>query len=75
MKTKITEPIPYAGAYWLDLYCDHENEEHGQREFPHEFHGHTFANCMKQARDRGWVVHADRTATCPKCSGKKRRTA
>lgn len=43
-------------------------------EFPHQFIGETFAECARAAQRRGWVLHQrDRTATCPKCSGKKRR--
>jgi len=70
---KLDPPPQYADGFTLDLYCDHDNDLHRWREFPHSMYGRTFADCAKQARDDGWVIHTStRTATCPKCSGKKR---
>lgn len=67
------ELCQYASGYALDLYCDHNNSRHGFDEFPHTFTGETFGECVKSARRRGWVIRtATRTATCPKCSGKRK---
>jgi hypothetical protein len=69
---KLMDPhsiIQYASGYTLDLYCDHENGEHGFSEFPHQFLGETFRECAHSARKRGWVIHEKpRTGTCPRCS-------
>lgn len=73
MTTKLANPLNYAGAYSLHLYCDHENEAHGFDEFPHEPEGNSFAECARRARRWGWILHTDTcTATCPKCSEKKK---
>ena len=64
------EPLPYASGYTLDLYCDHSNPDHRWNSFPHTFHGETFWQCAQEARAKGWVIHRDRTATCPICNGK-----
>lgn len=77
------DPTQYASGYTLDLYCDHLSPRdfsagirdtiHRWDEFPHQFMGETFAECAQQARRRGWAIHQhDRTATCPKCSGRPR---
>lgn len=57
------------GCYTLDLYCDREEGEpqHGFREFPHQFTGHTEGDCMQDARARGWRFR-DGAAYCPKCA-------
>jgi hypothetical protein len=64
------------GCYSLDLYCDRDNPdgytiadipEHGFREFPHQFTGHTEGVCMRDARRRGWRF-ADGKSYCPKCA-------
>jgi hypothetical protein len=71
------EPTNYASGYTLDLYCDREPNDfnpHGWDEFPHQFTGETFGQCASEARRRGWIIRpSDRTATCPKCSGKPPR--
>lgn len=64
---KKRNPLPYAGAYELHLYCDRSNDAHGYDEFPHQFGGSDLAVCLRTARARGWIVHRDRTATCPRC--------
>lgn len=72
--TKYAEPRYYSSGYTLHLYCDHSNPRHGYFEFPYEYTGETFAQCARQARAKGWVIHrATRTATCPKCNPKRRR--
>ena len=65
---KLENPLVLAGAYCLNLYCDHENDQHGFREFPHEFTSETGGECRREARARGWKIHRDGTATCPKCT-------
>lgn len=66
-------PMQYASGYTLDLYCDHSNERHGFDEFPHQYTGETFGECAKEARRNGWIIRSGaRTATCPKCSGKRK---
>ena len=63
--------MQYAGCYSLDLYCD--GKDHGFQAVCGEYTGETFAECAKAARKDGWVIRtADRTATCPRCSGKRR---
>lgn len=58
------------GCYSLHLYCDHENPAHRSGEFPHEYgqECETGAQARREAREAGWVLHRDNTATCPKCS-------
>jgi hypothetical protein len=64
------------GCYTLDLYCDRDNPdgytiadipEHGFREFPHQFTGHTEGVCMRDAKRRGWRFQ-DGKAYCPRCA-------
>ena len=57
-------------GYTLDLYCDHENDDHEYGEFPHTFFNESRTWCWKEARKTGWILHRDWTATCPKCSKK-----
>lgn len=79
MPKRMDNPTNYASGYTLDLYCDSEYlagdlNKHGWNEFPHQFMNETFRKCAAEARRRGWVIHqSDRTATCPKCSGKKHK--
>lgn len=73
MKLKrVADPMICPGSYEMDLYCDHYagcyDEVHGYRPFPHQYHGETRGDVARQARRRGWVLHKDGTATCPKCS-------
>lgn len=67
--------IQYASGYTLDLYCDHSSPRHGWGEFPHQYTGETFGECARRARRVGWIIRTEaRTATCPKCSEKRRST-
>lgn len=77
MIEKLPNPCMYASGYTLDLYCDHENPTHSHMMFPHTFIGENFAECAREAKLGGWVIHkATRTATCPKCASvKKNRTS
>jgi hypothetical protein len=68
VKVRKDDPQQYASCYTMDLYCDHTNPAHPWDSFPHSFMGETFGECAKQARKRGWVLHKDRTATCPICN-------
>lgn len=65
---KIPHPIPVIGKYSLDLYCRYHNDGHDYGEFPHQFVGRSEGNCRRRARNRGWILHQDHTATCPKCA-------
>ena len=64
------EANPVASGYSLDAYCKWSNPYHSFQEFPHSFYGNTKADCKKQARRRGWQLHHDGYATCPKCAAK-----
>lgn len=76
MTERVEQPTQYSSGYTLDLYCDHDNPAHGWTEFPHQYTGESFGPLAKAARRRGWIVRTkDRTATCPKCSGKRKRRA
>ena len=70
MKRRDENPTEWAGCYSLDLYCDHTNDAHRFDEFPHQFVGAGFGECAGKARDRGWILHRNYTATCPKCTGR-----
>ena len=70
-----------AGAYSLDLYCDNaegswrgrsrDDYGHVYDEFPHNFTAETRQECIKQARDNGWLVNYYKNKDlCPKCSKK-----
>lgn len=57
------------GGYSLHLYCKYQNPEHGFREFPWEVDDfETYGQAASAARTAGWILHRDRTATCPKCA-------
>ena len=69
MKIKpLPHPNYYASGYTLHLYCKYLNAEHKFDEFPHEFFDQHGPVTFRQARARGWIIHKDRTATCPKCA-------
>jgi len=59
-----------ASGYSLDLYCKWNNPDHVWGEFPHQYSDEEKAKCWRLARKAGWIVHRDRTATCPKCAAK-----
>lgn len=73
---KVPDPLPVVGGYTLDVYCDHENDDHEHSAFwpgrVDTFYGETKGECMRAARRRGWTIRRDHTATCPICSGKRR---
>lgn len=70
---KIPDPIPLAGCYTLDLYCDHDNPEHSWGEFPHTYLDEQGSRCRQMAREAGWTFHRDGTTTCPKCNERRKR--
>lgn len=77
MNNRSDDPMQYASGYTLDLYCDHwlssADEHHEWREFPHQITGESWGEVSQKARKRGWIIHVStRTATCPKCSGKRK---
>lgn len=69
------DPLPLAGGYTLHLYCDHTSDEHSFEEFPHQFYAETGAECRREARQTGWKINRDGTATCPKCCQRHRLTS
>jgi len=71
------------GGYSLDLYCDNQNScrKHYQldnsvllidnKQFCYHFAGNNFTECVKQAKQDGWIVDRKRSiCLCPICSGK-----
>lgn len=69
MKPKpLASPELCPEGYELHAYCKYEFDEHEWSEFPHAFIGDDRASCRRQARNFGWLLHNDRTATCPKCA-------
>jgi hypothetical protein len=69
---ELTSPNSCPGTYTLDCYCDHENDQHSFREFPHQYQGQTEGECKREARQDGWRFHHGGTATCPKCMKRKK---
>lgn len=67
--TLLPNPEKCPGGYVLHLYCRYANDDHGFREFPWEMvDDETYAQAAKTSRAAGWLLHRDRTATCPKCA-------
>jgi len=66
--TLLPYPNYYAAGYTLHLYCKYLNADHEFDEFPHEYFGHYGPEVFRGARQQGWIIHRDRTATCPKCA-------
>jgi len=66
------------GCYSLDLYCDNfdiaknqAEDRYGHRynDFPHQFTGFSRAECVRNARRRGWIVNiSGNKAYCPDCA-------
>jgi hypothetical protein len=70
----IVSPEHCPSGYSLHLYCKYENSEHKFGEFPHEpADCETYGQAARAARSYGWILHRDRTATCPKCAARLRR--
>ena len=64
----LDDPLYCPGAYSFDAYCKYENDEHEWSEFPHSFIAETGGQARSQAKRKGWLIHRDGTATCPKCA-------
>lgn len=65
---KQSHPNTCPGSYEFHAYCAWENPEHAYDEFPHVPEAtQTRGEAMSDLRRRGWVLHRDGTATCPKC--------
>lgn len=63
------DPLPCPGSYDLHLYCKYENEDHEFQEFPWTIGDfQTYGRAARWARSRGWILHRDGLATCPKCA-------
>lgn len=63
------------GGYSMHLYCDNTDQKwpdgkHGFEQFPEEFDAETRGQCVRAARQKGWLFKKDGTHLCPKCSGK-----
>ena len=68
MRLKIVgRPKKIDSAYKADFYCKYNNRAHVEGEFPLHLEGESWGDTIRKARDLGWVVHRDHTATCPKC--------
>lgn len=59
------------GCYTLDLYCDNDVSDHCRNVFSETYVGETFAECIREARSKGWIINPKKNkALCPECSGK-----
>ena len=72
------------GGYTMDLYCKNaegacdvagkDGVGHGYNEFPHQFTGQNYSECVKEAKRRGWKIRPlSDQAVCPHCTNKNRR--
>lgn len=62
-------PFLNPGCYDLHLYCKYENDAHEFQEFPWSITDfQTYGKAAAWARNRGWIIHRDGLATCPKCA-------
>ena len=67
--TLLPNPFCCPGSYDLHLYCRYENEAHSFEEFPWEIGDfQTYREAARWAKGQGWILHPDKTATCPKCA-------
>ena len=64
----LPNPLEYVSGYYMDVYCKYQNPDHDYDEFAHSAEScETHHEAVTQLRARGWRIHNDRTATCPKC--------
>lgn len=64
----LESPNQCPGSYSLHLYCKYRNPNHGWDEFPWQIDDfQTYGAAARYARRRGWILHRDGLATCPKC--------
>lgn len=63
------DPLPVVEGWAMDLYCrytvgvGHDIDTHGV-----SIGGNDRADARRQAKNMGWVLHRDGTATCPRCA-------
>ena len=61
-------PLVCPHGYAMDLYCRYENPDHAFEEFPwHLPNLKSYSDAVRYAKAKGWKLHKDGTATCPKC--------
>jgi hypothetical protein len=69
----------WVGCYVLDLYCENKKKYpdgiHEHDEFPHTYTSEKGSKARAKARKAGWIVRLNKTALCPKCSGKVKNTS
>lgn len=63
------KPNLTAKGYEMHVYCKYEHPVVGPSSFA-EISGPNERHCKRIAKARGWLLHRDRTATCPYCSGR-----
>jgi len=68
MPVPVENPATYVDGFLFDLYCKYEHEDWSSPPAFEQFEGFTARNARAQIRKRGWVLHRDRTATCPECA-------
>ena len=81
LRHEVLPIMSFAGAYSLHVYCDGEQEtpsigtdqscKRYKRTFvagPDEFTGRTHAQCVRQAKKRGWRFKRDGRTVCAECS-------
>jgi len=66
------KPEPYRGGYEMHVDCKYAHEYTFTDPYCKStiVAGETRQECFKQLRDRGWIIHRDRTTTCPDCAKK-----
>lgn len=63
------DAIPIVEGWAMDLYCQytvdvaHDMDTHGV-----SFGGVSRADARRQAKARGWILHRNGFATCPRCA-------
>lgn len=57
-------------CYVMDLWCDLDRPNDSGHGGEMEFTGPTRADCVRQAKQSGWVFRHNGIIVCPKCSGK-----
>lgn len=62
------DPTHCPSGFSFDLYCKYETGDYAHDSQIGEIHGPTERDARKLLRQSGWVLHRDRTATCPSCA-------
>lgn len=63
---RLAEPLRIVGGYELHVYCDSELQEY-EHEWFASFIGKDKATARRSAKNAGWKLRHDGTATCPDC--------